>query len=163
MFNAILYPPFRRYTMMWMTSKAKSGNLPWQSSKPNTWWFTPGLESARYAVHHRVIQSCLSLYSVSWPACSCSAFSFVLGSFYPRLQGPKWGVDTTAEGTDSQVRFWITRLKFYTVFHRHGGNPSFFSLVTVRLTWVKLSPRSHTCASRCCIRKILYVCPNRVN
>lgn len=94
---------------------------------------------------------------------SCSVFSFVLGSFYSRLQGPERGVDTTAEGTDSQVRFWIRCWNFYTVSHRIGWNPPFISPVTVRLTWVKPSPHSHTCASRCCIRKIWYVCPNRVN
>lgn len=35
---------------------------------------------------------------------SCSVFSFVPGSFNSRLQGPERGVDTTAEGSDCQVR-----------------------------------------------------------
>lgn len=149
---------------MWTTSKAKSGSLPWQSSKPNTWWFTPGLESARYAVLHRVIQSCVSLYSVSWPARSCSAFSFVL---FRRLLFPTTGAqmgcghNCRRDGQSGQTLNHT--FEFYTGVHRHGGNPTFFSLVTVRLTWVKLSPRSHTCASKRCIRKIWYVCPNRVN
>lgn len=97
--------------------------------------------------------------TTSWMSVVAKNFNwqslFFSGSLYPRLQGSKWGVDPTTEGTNYKVQF----IQYVVLAQCKTFNAITISqfLQTVPLTLVKQNQPTHICALEGCTRKSWYV------